>query len=186
MGKFVKQVNRQHGAAACRARKGRSVRSHLMTSAAAFVAAASFHPSAALAQENVWEGDADRDWYKDENWSENDAPVGDGQADEVVIDVVGPNSPVIEYFDDPWEMDRVASSVSATVGSIGSGELTIRNGGAYRVGSGALTLGDQAGSRGLVTVNGGGRALPRLVRHLSAGLAKAHLSSMAAVPSKAM
>ncbi len=159
MGKFVQQVSRQHGAAACRARKGRSVRSHLMTSAAALVAAVSFHPSAALAQENVWEGDADRDWYKDENWSENDAPVGDGQADEVVIDVVGLNSPVIEYFDDPWEMDRVASSVSATVGSIGSGELTIRNGGAYRVGSGALTLGDQAGSRGLVTVSGGGSSL---------------------------
>ncbi|WP_176141656.1 autotransporter-associated beta strand repeat-containing protein [Sphingopyxis flava] len=130
-----------------------------MTSAAALVAAASFHPSAAWAQENVWQGDADRDWYKDENWSENDAPVGDGQADEVVIDVVGLNSPVIEYFDDPWEMDRVASSVSATVGSIGSGELTIRNGGAYRVGSGALTLGDQAGSSGLVTASGGGSSL---------------------------
>ncbi|MBY9068175.1 autotransporter domain-containing protein [Hyphomonas sp. WL0036] len=115
--------------------------------------------SVAGAQENTWLGTVDQDWYNDGNWSENDAPVGDGQTDEVVIDVTGVNAPIIEYFDDPWGMGRVASSISATVGSTGGGELTIRNGGVYRVGGGALTLGDQAGSSGFVAVSGSGSSL---------------------------
>jgi len=158
MGKIVKQVSRQHGAAACRARKGRSVRSHLMTSAAALVAVASFHPSAALAQENVWQGDADRDWYKDENWSEGvhprNGPIGDSF--HVIIDVEGPQSPVIEFLSNP---DRLAESARLTIGSTGNGELTIRNGGTYSgggAGRGRLRIGEQAGSRGLLTVSGEG------------------------------
>ena len=155
MGKFVKQVSGQHGG---RARKGRSVRSHLMTSAAAFVAAASFHPSAALAQENVWEGDTDRDWYMDENWSEGvhprNGPIGDSF--HVIIDVEGPQSPVIEFLSNP---DRLAESARLTIGSTGNGELTIRNGGTYSgggAGRGRLRIGEQAGSRGLLTVSGEG------------------------------
>ncbi len=155
MGKFVKQVSGQHGG---RARKGRSVRSHLMTSAAALVAAASFHPSAALAQENVWQGDVDQDWYKDENWSEGvhprNGPIGDSF--HVIIDVEGPQSPVIEFLSNP---DRLAESARLTIGSTGNGELTIRNGGTYSgggAGRGRLRIGEQAGSRGLLTVSGEG------------------------------
>src|SRR5690606_17012511 len=126
MGKIVQQVSRQHGAAACRARKGRSVRSHLMTSAAALVAAAYFHPSTAWAQENVWQGDADQDWYNGENWSEgvhpHNGPTGDGF--HVIIDAEGPQSPVIEFFSNP---DRLAESARITIGSTGNGELTVRN-----------------------------------------------------------
>ena len=158
MGKFVKQVSRRHGASACRARKGRSVRSHLMTSAAALVAAASFHPSAAWAQENVWQGDADQDWYNGENWSEgvhpHNGPTGDGF--HVIIDAEGPQSPVIEFFSNP---DRLAESARITIGSTGNGELTVRNGGSYSGGGsgrGRLRIGEQAGSRGLLTVSGDG------------------------------
>src|SRR5690554_6828125 len=129
MGKFVNQVGRQHGASACRVLQGRSIRSHLMASATALVAAASFHPSAAQAQENVWEGEADQDWYKDENWSITVPIPNYGSQFAVIIDDDGPNSPVIEFYDDPWFADgswpvrRTAASVSATIGSTGSGAL---------------------------------------------------------------
>ncbi|MDZ3832509.1 MAG: autotransporter-associated beta strand repeat-containing protein [Sphingopyxis sp.] len=129
-----------------------------MTSAAALVAAASFHPSTAWAQENVWQGDADQDWYKDENWSEgvhpHNGPTGDGF--HVIIDAEGPQSPVIEFFSNP---DRLAESARITIGSTGNGELTVRNGGSYSGGGsgrGRLRIGEQAGSRGLLTVSGDG------------------------------
>lgn len=130
------------------------VRARLMKGIAYAVFAAATQHSVAGAQENTWLGTGDQDWYTDENWSEDDAPLTFGQSHIVVIDVAGPNAPVIEYFDDPWEMDRVATSSSLIVGSTGNGELTVRNGGSYW--GGRLTIGDQAGSSGLVTVRDGG------------------------------
>ncbi|MEE4539936.1 MAG: autotransporter-associated beta strand repeat-containing protein, partial [Erythrobacter sp.] len=136
-----------------------SRRAIFRSGAASLVIAAALGAGNAVAQENKWEGDASQDWYNDENWSDNSAPVGDGQSDEVIVDTERDASPVIEFFDDPSGLDRAASSLSATIGSIGRGELTIRNAGSYRIGSGGLTLGDQAGADGLVTIAGNGSSL---------------------------
>ena len=91
------------------------VRARLMKGIAYAVFAAATQHSVAGAQENTWLGTGDQDWYTDENWSEDDAPLTFGQSHIVVIDVAGPNAPVIEYFEDPWEMDRVATSSSLIV-----------------------------------------------------------------------
>src|SRR5881396_1966868 len=109
---------------------------------AAFVAAlgvvlATTTPSRALEQ---WTGAASADWFSAGNWSAG-VPTS---STSTRIDTVTPNATVVGAAG--------AQATGLRVGVLGTGALTIQNGGT--VSNTLGIIGDQAGSSGTATVNG--------------------------------
>lgn len=123
--------------------------------------------SPALAQ-SVWDGSASADWDMPANWDTNAVPTN---ADDVVIDDVSVNAPVIgsgvaanvNHF---YIGDVGTGSLTITgtgdldvdgdfyIGNDGAGSILIQDGGSLTSGHG--TLGGNAGGEGDVTVTGAG------------------------------
>lgn len=97
-------------------------------------------PEQALAQSSDWIGVTSTDWFTATNWS-NGVPTATNFGN---IDTTAPNA---------TEVGAPGAQVPGLlVGNFGSGTLTIQNGGTLS--SGAVTLGNNTGSIGIVTLDG--------------------------------
>lgn len=98
-----------------------------------------------LAQK-TWTGQSSNQWTNSSNWNPSGVP---GSSDDVIIDLVNPNSPVIN--------GGTQNIFNLTVGRDSTANLTVINGAQF--GTRGITLGRNATGSGLLTLTGAGTTM---------------------------